>query len=258
MVGKRWAEDEDDIIRTAFFLEDAASIAALLPGRTASAVRHRAKVLDLRKTPEMRGTIEHAKWAEELGARLDEPVCEWLGRRYEDEEATYRELTAEAGINTRSLMRLMTDCHIDPITPSQAVKRHLERDPEWLKRTFKARNMPEALRKRALHRQENWAEVQSSREFHFLVALRNAALSPVPEYAIGRYNIDFAFPRSKLAVELDPCWHKADSKREIDERKDALLERQGWTVLRLDARTSTSWNIHKIIQALNDCASTQP
>ena len=258
MTGRKWVSGEDDVIRLTFWSKSASDTAALLPGRTTRAVSHRAKVLGLKKSPQERGRIMSAKWAAALEKRLGEPICDWLARRYVVERGTYREIVAELGINTRTLMRLMRECGIVPITPREAVLRQMARNPDFLNDMIAASRTDKAICKRAKTRERNWAAVQTPREFRFLVALAWAGMIATPELAIDRFNIDFAFPRDKLAVELDPPWHKSKRKAEIDGRKDALLAERGWTVLRLDSRTSTSYNVDKVRGALKSLPRTQP
>jgi len=47
---------------------------------------------------------------------------------------------------------------------------------------------------------------------------------------VGPFTVDFACREAKLIIELDGSQH-ADSKR--DQRRDRLLEREGWTVVRI-------------------------
>jgi DNA helicase II / ATP-dependent DNA helicase PcrA len=61
-------------------------------------------------------------------------------------------------------------------------------------------------------------------------AMRAISLMPVPQYGIGTYRVDFAFPDRRLAVEADGrAWH--DAQR--DAARDEHLHRLGWEVLRL-------------------------
>lgn len=56
----------------------------------------------------------------------------------------------------------------------------------------------------------------------------------VPEYRVGRWSLDLAFPLRMLAVELDgEYWHSLPDMVERDARKDAHLQRSGWTVERI-------------------------
>lgn len=256
-MGPRWTEAEDSVVRDMWSRFTTEEISEELPRRTIRAVYHRARALGLRKTPQDAGRTGTLRWERDLAERLGEPVCEWLRRRYSD-EATYRELTAEAGINTRSLMRLMKKCDVEPISPSEAAKRLIRDRPEIIDNLVAAAHTPQAARKRAQSRHENWESLQTDQERAFLDALHEAGLSPVCEYPVARYNIDFAFISSKLAVELDPLWHRSGRKAEADAKKDAILEARGWTVLRLESRCTTSFNISKIESALNELARTQP
>ncbi len=73
----------------------------------------------------------------------------------------------------------------------------------------------------------------------FLDAFHTRGLHPVPQLAVGPYNLDFAFPDLQIDVEIDPGhWHDTDEKRIPEEERDAYLRGEGWTVLR--------WNGNKI------------
>jgi very-short-patch-repair endonuclease len=49
----------------------------------------------------------------------------------------------------------------------------------------------------------------------------------------GRYIADFCAPSARLIVEVDGPWHR--ERRAADERRDRVLARCGYRVLRLDA-----------------------
>ncbi len=54
------------------------------------------------------------------------------------------------------------------------------------------------------------------------------------EHRIGRWSIDLALPIRMLAIELDgEYWHSLPNMIEKDARKDAHLQRSGWTVKRI-------------------------
>src|SRR5207249_497276 len=66
-------------------------------------------------------------------------------------------------------------------------------------------------------------------EAQLLDALRHEGLSPMTQFGIGRFRVDFAFPSRGLAVEADGRpWHDA----ERDAARDAHLRNLGWEVLR--------------------------
>jgi very-short-patch-repair endonuclease len=57
-------------------------------------------------------------------------------------------------------------------------------------------------------------------------------LSPVVQFAILNYVVDFAFPERSLAIEADGTyWHGLALMIAKDARKDADLSAAGWTVL---------------------------
>jgi len=254
MAGKRWTMQEDAAVSANFASMCANEIADLLPGRTQRAVQHRAKDLGLYRSPQAGGRLRAVKWERDLASRLGEPVDEWLQRRYVKEQASMRDLLAETGINMRTLMRLMREYSITPISASEAVHRQMSRDPQFVTRLVRAGSSRKSHQQRAIFRQEHWREACSTQELAFREALVQANLSPVSEMAVDMFNIDFAFPSAKLAVELDPRWHRSPHKRPQDRRKDTYLKERGWVVLRLDARTSASYNVAKVVAALKSLA----
>lgn len=257
MAGVPWTPAEDDLLRA---LNSqgllAREIADRMDGRTRAAILQRRNMLGL-SVPDG-GARRTELWVSELEERLGEPIDAWLKRGYVDEKATYRELTNEMNINTRSLMKLLRMCNIEAIDQKEAVRRQMENDPEFVERLVTAGSSKEAARKRALNRQKNWCTRFSNMEHAFLKALNAAGYFPVPELAVETFNIDFAFPDEKLAVEYDPRWHKSERKRLMDERKEETLSALGWKVLRLDPRTSDEFNIQKISEALKLRASIHP
>lgn len=53
----------------------------------------------------------------------------------------------------------------------------------------------------------------------------------VQEFKVGRYSIDFALKKFKIAIECDGrYWHSDPTG---DDRKTAFLEKNGWKVVRL-------------------------
>lgn len=258
MAGKKWNSDEDDIIRNNHEQLTASEISSLLPGRTKRAVDNRRKTLGLKTPPATIGALQSQRWVADLEARLGTPMNEWLKRRYIEEQASYREITAEIGINTRSLMKLMRLCDIEPISSAEALARSRARDPNFLDKFIKEGGTYGAACARAQTRQRNWWTFCTPGELAFLDALRSAGLDPIPQLAITSYNVDFAFPGCKLAVECDPRWHMTKSRLERDRKRDAKLTAMGWTVLRLDTRASMEYKVRKVSDALSALASTQP
>lgn len=93
----------------------------------------------------------------------------------------------------------------------------------------------------------------------------------------GKYKIDIAFPKKKIAVFLDSCfWHgcpkhfrlpktnvtfwssKIEANRCRDSNVNTHLRRQGWTVLRFWEHKPTEAIMEKIITILNSVPSEPP
>lgn len=56
----------------------------------------------------------------------------------------------------------------------------------------------------------------------------------VPEYPMGRYSLDFAWPHLKKCIEIDGEQHYTDANQAAsDVRKDVYLAEQGWQVMRI-------------------------
>jgi hypothetical protein len=54
------------------------------------------------------------------------------------------------------------------------------------------------------------------------------------QYQSGRYVLDFAWPKLKIAIEADGKVHRNDPNYEHDRIRDAWLRGQGWLVFRVD------------------------
>lgn len=87
-------------------------------------------------------------------------------------------------------------------------------------------------------------------ELVFYEAFTAVGLCPIPQYAAGIYNIDFAFPDQLLAIEIDPGnWHMSSRKKLQDNNKeDYLVVHCGWTVHRFSGKAVSlkNPNIHRV------------
>lgn len=71
------------------------------------------------------------------------------------------------------------------------------------------------------------------------------------EYSVFPYFIDFAFVDLKIAIEIDGSQHLLEDRQERDKKKDKLLQKQGWKVIRIAENViKTDWD--KIQEILND------
>lgn len=79
---------------------------------------------------------------------------------------------------------------------------------------------------------------------------------------VGRYCIDFAFEKSKTAIEIDGKQHLEPARKQKDAEKDVYLKQQGWTVYRLTWSTAgkTDWALiqSRIIEILQGNGEIAP
>jgi very-short-patch-repair endonuclease len=87
------------------------------------------------------------------------------------------------------------------------------------------------------------ANTLSSIGFH--VADDGPANTWYPQFKVGRYRIDFAFPNDQIAIEVDGnYWHKSVgtltcrqvAQRERDLKKNRVLLSRGWKIIRVHGR----------------------
>ena len=74
-------------------------------------------------------------------------------------------------------------------------------------------------------------------ELKLYEAMRREGLSPTPQFCIEEYFVDFAFPDVRVAVEADGAAYHQGERRERDHKRDWVLRRQGWKVLRFHGTT---------------------
>lgn len=76
--------------------------------------------------------------------------------------------------------------------------------------------------------------VMSEHERTFAIhLLDNQLYDFIYSYPYGIFNIDFAFPAHKIAVEVDGGnWHSTKRKQAQDLKKEEFLISEGWTLLR--------------------------
>jgi very-short-patch-repair endonuclease len=71
--------------------------------------------------------------------------------------------------------------------------------------------------------------VQSPIEAKLQEAMQEFELKPVPQYKIGAYFVDFAFPEKKLVIEADgKDFHKSSRLWERDKHRQSHIESLGW------------------------------
>ncbi len=68
-------------------------------------------------------------------------------------------------------------------------------------------------------------------------AMRLEGLFPMPQFCAQGYYVDFAFPDIRVAVEADGAAYHGDDRRQRDGKRDWILRRHGWKVLRFHGTT---------------------
>jgi very-short-patch-repair endonuclease len=74
-------------------------------------------------------------------------------------------------------------------------------------------------------------------EFKLYEAMRLEGLSPIPQFRIEGYIVDFAFPDVAVAIEADGAEYHSGDRRERDRKRDWIIGRAGWTVKRFYGTT---------------------
>jgi len=81
------------------------------------------------------------------------------------------------------------------------------------------------------------------------------------EKRLGRWSVDMALPLHSIAVELDGAyWHSLPAMVEKDQRKDAWLSANGWTVIRIvmDRHDTPQSIARRIAEELDACLMSAP
>jgi very-short-patch-repair endonuclease len=75
---------------------------------------------------------------------------------------------------------------------------------------------------------------------------------PVREYQFFRYRFDFAWPKIKVAVEIDGTQHLKPGQYQSDRKKDNLAQLHGWVVLRADRDMARSYDFAMTVKKMID------
>lgn len=74
-------------------------------------------------------------------------------------------------------------------------------------------------------------------EFELYEAMRREGLSPIPQFCIKGFFVDFAFPDVDVAIEADGAAYHSGERRDRDRKRDSIIRRAGWTVKRFQGTT---------------------
>ena len=78
------------------------------------------------------------------------------------------------------------------------------------------------------------------------------------QFPIGQMTADFACLSHRLVIEVDGEWHGYGDQPRIDEARDAILNREGFTVMRIAARDVLK-NLDGVIRSIvTHCSEVGP
>lgn len=86
------------------------------------------------------------------------------------------------------------------------------------------------------------------RAWQVLRSLRNEDIHVVRQHRIGRYTVDFAVRKARVAIEVDGGVHDFPGRAEYDVERQRYIEAKGWTVVRF--RTEQTHDSKLIIDAI--------
>lgn len=82
----------------------------------------------------------------------------------------------------------------------------------------------------------------------------------IPQYRIGKYRVDFAYPPTRTAIELDgKQYHSAPSQIAYDKIRQAEIEQRGWHFLRFTGSSillNVDWCVLDTLRFLAEKAYT--
>ncbi len=147
--------------------------------------------------------------------------------------------------------------------PQYEADKHVKRICEWCKEEFEIykcwTNKSHRNEGRFCSRACKMAWINKNRqnrvsklEKGFAKKLKNESLVFEAQYPIKGFSIDIAFPKKKLAVEVDgEYWHSLPNVIEKDKRKDKQLKDRGWEVIHVGEKLIRN-NLDKAINLVKE------
>lgn len=161
------------------------------------------------------------------------PVAD-IAAAYQSGESEY-ELSLRYGVSRAVIRKRLTDSGVTVRSMSDAGKvRASKMTPEQraaqaaaAHTAARGREHTEAERRKGAATRERQGKVGSAGEQYLIDCLRDRGLAPVPQKAVGRYNVDIAVP--PVAVEvLGGGWHL---KKAIHVERTKRILNEGWHLL---------------------------
>lgn len=91
-------------------------------------------------------------------------------------------------------------------------------------------------------------ESYAEKTFRILLE-KNGIEGWIQEYPVSIYQMDFAFIKNKIDVEIDGNTHLLENVKKIDDRRDLYMESIGWRVIRFKA-SDLKKDPYKILEIL--------
>lgn len=172
-----------------------------------------------------------------LFKRIELPVDEII-KAYK-EGAFQNELAKKYGVSQHTIWNRLTEAGVTRTSGEARRLRWSRMTPEERFAQLDAAHIASHKKRskhqkiqRALLNQTN--HVLSKYEQSFKTLFDSHDITVISEYALDIYNIDFAIPEKKIAIEIDGGnWHGSPRKQRGDKGKEVLLRRRGWTLIRV-------------------------
>jgi very-short-patch-repair endonuclease len=121
---------------------------------------------------------------------------------------------------------------------ADAIRRGVVRRTQLIRELMRHRGRRGVATLRAALGDSEPAMTRSAAERRLLRVIRNSSLaSPLVNARVGRYEVDFLWPREQVIVEMDGFqWHSDKTAFERDRERDAELQAAGYRVIRVTWR----------------------
>jgi len=124
----------------------------------------------------------------------------------------------------------------------------------WKNPAYRANQAAKMKQRIADGKHQGWASrtklKPSYPEKYVMTLLDGLGIKFERELKIGRWFIDFSDPARKLALEIDGAQHKLIERKASDEKKDAYLAENGWTILRVQWKKINKEVREELIESL--------
>ena len=175
-------------------------------------------------------------------------------------------MAIKLGTSRQTVTRLMNDCQISYRSVAEDTRLRYKNmsDKDKKKYTKNAIQANTGRKTPLIERAKRARSLEiicklSPNEQSFDKFLLEYSFCSIPQYAIAIFNIDFAFPKQKIAIELDVGnWHQTTIHQKCQKRKENYLTKQGWIVLRINF-SKGKWNPSKssFIKSLSELLSSR-